>query len=269
MLAARASRVLSATILATSLTCSGTSQPSPAGLRVLFIGNSLTYVNDLPGTFAALVRQSGDSVTVGSVAQPNLALIDHALGQSNAIPTIKRGGWSVVVMQQGPTRLAICRDTLLRGARLLDRPIRDIGANPALLMSWPAARDTAGGGFDQVRYSFQLAAQTVHGMFLPVGAAWRAAWNREPRLALYGDDDYHPGRLGTYLAALVLYERLTGRDARALPGQAMVEGQPLLAPEAIVRLLQEAAHEANQQFPAVVEGLTDSGPARPAPPITC
>ena len=54
-------------------------------------------------------------------------------------------------------------------------------------------------------------------MFLPVGDAWLAAWKVNSQQGLYGVDCYHPSQAGTYLAALVIYEKLTGKDARALP----------------------------------------------------
>jgi hypothetical protein len=64
-----------------------------------------------------------------------------------------------------------------------------------------------------------------------------------------GCDLLRASALGTYLAALVIYERLTGHDARRLPGSAMVEGNQLNVPEATVRLLQRAAHETNALYP--------------------
>ena len=51
--------------------------PTAVSLRVLFIGNSLTYVNDLPGTLAGIARSGGDTIRVEMVARPNYALIDH------------------------------------------------------------------------------------------------------------------------------------------------------------------------------------------------
>jgi hypothetical protein len=70
----------------------------------------------------------------------------------------------------------------------------------------------------------------------------------DPQLQLYGPDGYHPAELGTYLAALVVYERITGHDARVLPAQAVMAGRTLDVPESTVRLLQRAAHEAVAQF---------------------
>ena len=75
--------------------------------RVLFIGNSLTYVNDLPGTVARLGGMADVIINVKTVALPDFAVIDHASGMSNAVETIRSGNWDYVVLQQGPTTTEI------------------------------------------------------------------------------------------------------------------------------------------------------------------
>jgi hypothetical protein len=232
------------------LACGGTTnagEPGPAGgYRVLFIGNSLTYFNDLPGTVARLAAMGEDAIHVQMVALPNLAVIDHVNGMSNAVEVIRGGGWDYVVLQQGPTTTAIGRDTLVLAAQELDPDIRAAGAQTALLMIWPPAGDLE--AFDAVRISYQQAAQAVRGLFLPAGEAWRAALATNGDLPLYGLDGFHPAELGTYLAALVVYEAITGHDARSLPAVAAVAAHPLTTPATTVRSLQRVAHETVVQF---------------------
>jgi hypothetical protein len=228
--------------------CSGDNaalEPAPSH-RVLFIGNSLTYFNDLPGTVAQLASSVNLTVEVTSVARPNFALIDHVNGKSNAVEVIRTGDWDYVVLQQGPSGLDLSRDTLLLATRLLDPYIKAAGGRSALFMVWPeSARFEF---FDEVHASYQLAAQEVAGLFLPAGEAWLGAWAADPQLQLYGPDGYHPSELGTYLAALVVFEGITGRDARSLPAEATVSGQRLSVPASRVRLLQQAAHDAVVRF---------------------
>ena len=208
---------------------------------MLFIGNSLTYVNDLPGTVARLAASGPTAITVASVARPNFALIDHAEGKSNALAVIGEGGWDYVVLQQGPSALDLSRDTLVIATQQLEARIRAVGRHTALLMVWPEASRFE--VFDKVRDAYRTAADDIDGLFLPAGDAWRTAWAADPQLLLYGPDGYHPSELGTYLAALVVYEGITGQDARALPDEAIVGGHKLTLPEGRVRLLQQAAHE--------------------------
>ena len=112
----------------------------------------------------------------------------------------------------------------------------------AQLMSWPTSDSP--GLFPLVRGSSQAAASSVSGgVFIPAGDAWRLALERDQSVQLYGGDGYHPGPLGTYLAALVVYEKVTGHDCRTLPGRAVVGGATLSASETQVRFLQNIAHE--------------------------
>ena len=241
---------LALTLLLAIGSCNGSSaslDPStPGSYRVLFIGNSLTYVNDLPGTLSQLAASVDDTISVESVARPNFALIDHVNGQSEAVQVIRNGGWNFVVLQEGPSSLPINRDTLVLATRSLDQDIRAVGARTALYMVWPERERL--NAFDAVRDAYQLAAKEVGGIFLPAGEAWRTAWAVDPGLALYGPDNFHPSALGTYLAALVIYEGLTGHDARALPSEAVVAGQKLTVTASTVRLLQRAAHETVAKF---------------------
>lgn len=239
--------------------------PLPAGgHHVLFIGNSLTYTNDLPATVAAIAASAGDTVRVRMAAGPNLALIDHLNGATDAVQAIRSGTWEYVVLQQGPTPAGICRDSLVLWTQMFDPLIRAAGARPALFMTWPSA--SAAGFFDAVRVSFEDAARAVGGTFMPAGEAWRWVLDRDPTVALYGADGFHPSPIGTFLAALEIYERITGRDPRTLPAQAFVGGQLLALPVATIRLLQDAAHEANQMFPALPSTAPRAAPSeRPSP----
>ena len=67
---------------------------------------------------------------------------------------------------------------------------------------------------------------------------------------------------GTPVSSLVVdapaeYSNLefTGRDVRTLEPMAFANGAPLVLPADTVRLLQAAAHDANQRFPAGVAAV--------------
>jgi hypothetical protein len=114
---------------------------------------------------------------------------------------------------------------------------------------WPPRERLA--VFDRVSESYRLAAERVGGVYLPAGEAWQAAWRRDAKLALYGPDDFHPSILGTYTAALVIYQRVTGRSPVGLPARLRtVGGVDVDIPPDVARLLQDAAAEANTRFPS-------------------
>lgn len=218
----------------------------PAALNILFIGNSLTYTNDLPGMVVALIDSAGlGPVTAVSVAYPDFGLEDHWL-RGNARRELARQGWDVVVMQQGPSATE-GRPSLLEYGERFAELIRATQAVPALFMVWPAS--TRPLDWDGVRESYQMAAANVGGVFLPAGEGWRAAWARDPSLALYAEDGFHPSPLGTYLAALVIVERLTGRSAVGLPRTLRTRaGVGITVSEATALLVQQAGHEVVQRY---------------------
>jgi len=225
--------------------------------RVLFIGNSLTTSNDLPRMVSELARTRGRmAIEVETVAYGNFSLEDH-WQRGEARRAIATGGWTTVVLQQGPSALAESRVLLVEYARRFDEEIRRVGAQTALYMVWPArVRD---GDFPAVSASYAAAARRVDGRLLPVGDAWRAAWRLEPDLDLYGPDGFHPSPLGSYLAALVICAELTGESPMGLPSLAIADKPGLPAvplDQAVIDVLQRAA--------ASVSGRgRDPGPVRP------
>jgi hypothetical protein len=210
---------------------------------VLFIGNSLTYANDLPGTTAGIAASTGFAISVGDASRGGVALIDYFHDSGAALRAIDEGAWDFVVLQQGPTWPGLCRDTLVLATTMLADRIRARGGTPALMMPWAALNDMQ--YLDGVRAAYREAATAAGALFLPVGDAWKIALDDDPTLPLYDSDDYHPAPLGTYLAALVVYEKLTGGDARQLPVAVIVDGVQLDVSEHRIRLLQDAAHAAN------------------------
>lgn len=212
---------------------------APVDRRVLFIGNSLTEANGLPAMVETLSRQSGGTpISTASVVFGGFSLEDH-WKQGTAQRRIAEGGWSIVVLQQGPSSLPESQVALRAWTARFDSVIRASGGRTALYMVWPESnrRDA----FDAVSQSYARAAQDVAGMLMPVGEAWRAAWRRDPDVPLYGPDGFHPTLTATYLAALVIYQQISGRSPVGLPPWTQMPADRAL-------LLQEAAQEANAQF---------------------
>ncbi len=220
----------------------------PGTTRVLFIGNSLTYTNDLPRMLSALAELAGGPVIgTASATFPDFGLEDH-WQRGTARDLLARHKWDFVVMQQGPSSLPESQVNLRQWTEQFGPPIRTAGAEPVLYMVWPTSQRR--GDFPGVRTSYRNAAAAVSGLFAPAGDAWLAAWEEAPNRALYGPDGFHPGVDGTYLAAIVLLERIAGIDPLTLP--ATIPGSTL--DQATIRLLQRAARTA-----------LDRNPARPAP----
>jgi hypothetical protein len=209
----------------------GVARGAPARLQVLFVGNSLTAANDLPAVAASL---SGGAISYRMVAPGGVSLEDHWT-LTGARDVLEGGSWDYVVLQQGPSTLTESALNLREWAVRWADLIRSRGARPALYEVWPDSAFGVRLSFPFVIRSYRAAAGAAHAVFLPAGEAWRAAWRRNPRLPLYGPDGFHPSRLGTTLAALVIVSRLTKRPPSRIP---------LPYPAGTAKLLRAAAAEA-------------------------
>jgi len=213
------------------------------GRPVLFIGNSYTYVHDLPGIVQALADSAGgEHIAVETVAEPDYALVDH-LAVGTAQREIAKTRWAFVVLQQGPSSVEINRDTLRLATKAFAPLITAVGGKPALFSAWPTVDRRV--DFPRAIESYKIAATDVSGVFLPVASAWLAAWDIDPTLALYEPDGLHASMIGSYLSALVIYGRLMNRPATGLPRTLRLHsGATLTVDPATATVLQRAADAA-------------------------
>jgi hypothetical protein len=204
--------------------CSG-SGTSASCTRVLFIGNSYTYVNDLPTMFATLAASGGHHVTTGILAVGGATLADHAASTETAA-RLASARWSIVVLQeqsQLPAADPFRQGQMYPAARLLVRMVRDAGAEPMFFLTW-AHRD----GWQQygmADYSSMQAAiddgyltiaAEEKAAVAPVGYAWWTLLGREPGAGLWESDGSHPTVEGTYLAACVFYATIFRQSPKGL-----------------------------------------------------
>ncbi|MFT3880296.1 MAG: hypothetical protein QM703_11620 [Gemmatales bacterium] len=186
---------------------SGSSYAQSAPQRLLFIGNSLTYTNELP----LLVQEMYVAVkqprpVVESITAGGASLGDHWQTPANRTKIIQ-GKWNTIVLQQGPSSLAESQRELMKDMETVKPWLKEAEAKAALFMVWP---DTTRKRFyPQVRQAYANAAKSVDGHFLPAGLAFQEVMSKEPGMALF-TDGFHPTPLGTYLAAMVITSRLTG-----------------------------------------------------------
>ena len=207
-------------------------------LRVLFIGNSLTSTNDLPGMVAALGARTGHPIAVEMRALGGFALEDH-WNLTDVRDELSRGGFDWVVMQQGPSSLPDSGENLREWSIVFADAIRAGGATPALMTVWPEWYRRS--VFDWVIGNYRRAARESGSVLLPAGAAWKALLAAHPTIPLYGPDGFHPTRLGTYAAAVVVYSRLTRSSPVGLPTALSVGGTVYVVNARYARLVQRAA----------------------------
>mgnify|MGYP003579082541 FL=1 len=179
-------------------------------LKVLFVGNSLTYTNDLPGLVKEIALQDGISMMFKSYSKPDYSLADHWNEGLVQRELRTKNGYDFAVFQQGPSAMQESLELLTEYAMKFAALARRADATPALYMVWPSAQrsfDLAG-----VIHAYSTAAEKSSSLLCPAGLAWKYAWEGDPALPLYGPDRFHPGKAGSLLAALSIYGALTGKS---------------------------------------------------------
>ena len=187
--------------------------PKPT-LRVLFIGDSFTYVNELPTVLASLASDvtSPVSVTVSEYAPGGATWEDQ--DSDAAVGPLIQQGWDYVVLQDQSQQPWLYYGGIKPALLSLDAKIKAAGAKTMLFMTW--ARKVQLGVTSSQRFEEDMAinnyyerhAAAVGAEVSPVGRAWERVL-RDPAMSLHSDDGVHPNEGGTYLAACVFYAALT------------------------------------------------------------
>lgn len=182
--------------------------------RILFIGNSYTYANDLPGTFARLAGSGGHTVEAEMAAEGSWTLADHA-SSTQTLNKLASKKWDIVVLQeqsQIPALASSREQQMFPAAQALVNKINQVGAKSFLFMTWAHQSGWPEAGLPdyqsmqgQIDGGYIDLSKQLNIPVAPVGYAWMMALNQDTQLGLWQEDGSHPDQAGTYLAACVFY----------------------------------------------------------------
>lgn len=173
--------------------------------KILFVGNSLTYYNNLPMLIKTIAGQDGVKITVHSFTKPNYSLEDHWI-EGKVEAELRRNHYDFVVFQQGPSALKESRENLIEYALRFSKVCKEQNSKIAFYMVWPSGDRSF--DFENVIRSYTTAADTTQGIICAAGRAWLKTWEDKKDYPLYSTDGFHPTEHGSLLAALVIYGSL-------------------------------------------------------------
>jgi len=219
-------------------------------LKVLFIGNSYTYTNNLPQIIASIASSLGDTIVFDSYAPGGYRFADHASDAACA-QKIRSADWDCVVLQEQSLMPAVATgsfftqsyhwayalDTLIANALPCAEKMfymtwgrKNGDSNMAIIQGIPEL-STYHGMDSLIRIRYQSYADTslppamgyplVPGSWFspirpsqvaPAGAVWRHIRQHFPGIELYQTDGSHPSQAGSFAAACAFYAALFRRD---------------------------------------------------------
>ena len=222
---------------------------------VLFIGNSYTYVNDLPAAFDAACKAAKTKMRVDSFTEGSCALVDfYELPQfAEGKKKLAAGGYSFVVLQDQSLVPTLRPDWTLAYTRKWKALADAAHATPVYFMTWarcsPGTLNPDMGMQDKTTTVYCQAALRDGVTLVPCGEVWRE-WHRlHPETTLYEHDGSHPNQLGVYLNTCTFYKVLCKQSPVGLPAKLAGRGHTLagLTPQ-LARQCQELADKVVDSF---------------------
>ena len=193
-------------------------------LKVLFIGNSATYVHEIPQTLCRLASDAGYHMEVSSVVKGGYELSQHSdvtteHGKS-VFEEIQRG-YDVVILQDNGNCVTsdAKREASAAACRALHDAVQASGGETFFYVRPPYGTHHAGRTpFDQcVEFDkfFGTIAEDLGIVCAYVNRAFAYAMNHLP-FDLWGPDHAHTSERGAYLAVCVFFATLFGTSSTVL-----------------------------------------------------
>lgn len=186
------------------------------GLRVLFVGNSHTFTNDVPDLTAKLAKAANVDrpLMVWSEAPGGTSFRMH-WDNGRVQQLLADVKWDLVVLQDQSAMPNLSRQQraqeTLPFARNLNEKIKEAGARTVLFMTWGYKQDYPA-TLKRARDAYTDLAADLKADLVPVGTAWEKALAARPDIALWGPDGNHADMRGSYLAACCFFAAFYGKS---------------------------------------------------------
>ena len=173
-------------------------------LKVLFIGNSHTYVNDMPKLMADLARAEGVDCEVTMIAHGGWFLAHH-VQEPDVRFNILFGHYDYVVLQEHTHPFAP-EEKYLTAVEAINAWISEAGAKPVIYATW--AQKTEPEKQPAMDPLQQQAASSINALYAPVGHEWWAHIAANPDVEMYYKDGQHTSPVGAAFAAQVIWRTI-------------------------------------------------------------
>lgn len=184
-------------------------------MKILMLGNSFTFCNDLPDILAEISGWEVKQHTLGGAYLDMLLDTDTDYGKKTVELLCGDRKWDIVVLQEQSNAPITQKERFMSAVERLCEMIRKNGATPLLYATWPYEKDgreLRGLGMDyddmyrKMYDSYHEAAEKYNTLIADVGKAF---YESGTDAGLYDSDSYHPSAKGSHLAAEVIMKTIS------------------------------------------------------------
>jgi hypothetical protein len=224
-----------------ALAISSPAQEAAVPVKILFLGNSYTFYNDMHLMVGrTLADQKKFAPQIEAYLQGGYRWEQHA-SDSQAIALIQKRAWDVVVLQEQSVlsaQAAVNEDVKTMMQNGLHSLISTVtasspGAVIIVMQNWARHQrqwtenvqtatqtgDNAADAWARIRKATAAAVSAakerrpgLNIVIAPVGDFWKLAQEKMPSLALHHEDGSHPAPLGSWFTALIISGTIGGRE---------------------------------------------------------
>ena len=219
-------------LLVLSFSCSESKKTT----RILFVGNSYTYRNNMPKLFERIAQSKGEQVEVSHITRGKYTFYLHSK-RKKLYRALNNQKWDIIVLQ-GSSR-DMLRDSTRFDKRtypainkmlgMIEKSQKD--AKVYFYMTWPYRKGdpkterfsnpdsmlrAIAAGYDNLRNKYKVPV-------IPVGKVWRNYVLTYPESKLYLRDNSHPTYQGSYLVACTMYSAIYGKSPQGADNLAILD----------------------------------------------
>ncbi len=177
-------------------------------MKVLFIGNSHTFVHYVPARVKAFCESHGSPIEPVMLTHPGMGL-DWHLGQSQTYFNLMCGGYDAIIFLQHNAHPFPGKDSLLEAGEKM-AALAPEGTKIYLYMTWSEKNNPQGQAV--MRKAYEALAEKIGAAVCPVGSIWWQVVSAHPEEELYFADGEHSSVLGASLSAAVIGRTLLGLE---------------------------------------------------------
>ncbi len=206
-------------------------------MKILFIGNSHTFMNDMPSLVRDMVRDvTGEDCESVMLAYGGRSLKWHMSEEYFAVRyNIIHGNYDFCVMQEVAHPMTAEEDTY-ENVRRITGLCRAAGTVPVIFET--CAEKAMPEHQTEMNRRYRFIAEDTGSRLAPIGEAWEKA-AKSSDIELYWRDGEHASPEGDYLTALVITKTITGK----MPGRSFCSAYDFSLPEGAFKLRENVQDE--------------------------
>lgn len=199
-------------------------------ISVLFIGNSYTFMNDMPFIFQKMAKEEGYNAYVDTLVHGGKNLQYHA-DRKETYEKIRSRNWTYVVIQGHSNEFATPKTEIEKKSKVnLGRIIDSVRTNNSctkivLYMTWAYKNGNPNwepiNSYEKmqnmVAENYMWVAKDFNAIVCPVGIIWEDVRKKMKNLNLYIEDEKHPNLYGSFISAATFFTTITKQSPVGSP----------------------------------------------------